>query len=132
MDINKIKEELIRDQAEYLEVSKRKRQLKSGIKSRLEQIKKLESVTYNPHNNLIYRDLDLCVDYIRKNVKVTSGELIQYLNVVLNGKELRWPVNKPLDSNFFMGRIGTKLKEDKRIRYSSSTSGKKTTIWEIK
>jgi hypothetical protein len=135
--IEELKNELQQYQKDYIKISAERRFLKKIILSTLKNIDNLEpkSVFFNIHAKLIYRDVDLCVDFIRENSSVTSTQLITYLNTILTDLEKRWPEDKPLDGNYFMARVGNKLKLDSRIRYEKNgigMAGKKTTIWEIK
>lgn len=134
-EIEKLKIELGEFQKKHLIVSKEKNQLKYKIQCKLKEIEKLKKLDIIPKNDLFSRDMELCISFIRKHKEVTSKQLVDYLNEVLTGLELRWQANKPLDSNHFMSRIGVYLKEQYTIGFDingKGEGGRRTTIWYIK
>ena len=134
-EIEKLKLELKSFQTQYVDVSAEKRRLKYKIQCKLQEIVGLEKSQRLVPPNLVERDIELCIAFIRKNKQVTSKQLIDYLNVALIGQELRWPANKPLDSNYFMSRVGSYLKKLIHVGFDSNgkgEGGRKTTIFYIK
>ena len=132
IEIEKLKAELGEYQAEHILVAKRKIYLRSRIDGLVKRIDSLEVKHGHVHPNmdLIIRDINLCINYIKNNTDVTSKLLVTHLNVQLMGERKRWEENKPLDANFFMGRIGTHLKKDSRIVFEKNTKGRGT-VWFI-
>ena len=100
-----------------------------------QEVKEIESLieptikTINPNSYLISRDRDLCVDFIIKNNRVTSRQIIDHLNDQLEGQTVRWK-NK-LDGNQFYGYMGLKLLELSNIKREADPNNSKINYWEI-
>lgn len=131
--IEELKAELKVIQENYLAISKQKQVLKENIKSKLYQIKVIENSQKIVPVDLLERDINICIDFIRKNKSVTSKQLVDHLNLTLMGQEVRW--SRTLNTVDFSNRMGNYLKNRGEIIFDINGKGEKgrrTTIWEIR
>ena len=97
--------------AELTTLNKRKKQIKNKLKDYFNSIEKQKYI--NPNTQYINRDVELLVDYIIKNGRTSSSELIKYINEFGYTENKRW-VNK-MDGNLFMGKLGNYLQKRTNI-----------------
>jgi seryl-tRNA synthetase len=131
--IEELKAELKVFQEQYLTVSKQKQVLKENIKSKLYQIKVIENSQKIVPVDLLERDINICIDFIRKNKSVTSKQIVDHLNLTLMDQEVRW--SRTLNTVDFSGRMGNYLKNRGEIIFDPKgvgEKGRRTTIWEIR
>lgn len=73
------------------------------------------------------RDVNLAIDFILENKKVSSRQIIDYLNDKLKDLPKRWPTI--LDGNLFMAYVGKWLKDQYSITWYKEG---KMSFWEKK
>jgi len=124
--INKLKEY----QKEMVLLNKRKVLIANLIKEQVQIIESLKEPTIKPINEtsiLCIRDIEICHDFIIKNKRVSSRQIIDHLNQQLEGQVTRWK-NK-LDGNTFMSYMGSKLYNISKR--TTDENNKKLNYWEI-
>lgn len=124
--INKLKEY----QKEMVLLNKRKVLIANLIKEQVEIIESLKEPAIKPINEtsiLSNRDIEICRDFIIKNKRVSSRQIIDHLNQQLEGQTTRWK-NK-LDGNTFMSYMGRKL--EYIAKRTTDENNKKLNYWEI-
>ena len=124
--INKLKEY----QKEMVLLNKRKVLIANLIKDQVEIIESLKEPTIKPINEtsiLSNRDIEICRDFIIKNKRVSSRQIMDHLNDQLEGQVTRWK-NK-LDGNTFMSYMGRKL--EYIAKRTTDENNKKLNYWEI-
>lgn len=124
--INKLKEY----QKEMVLLNKRKVLIASLIKEQVEIIESLKEPIIKPINEtsiLCNRDIEICRDFIIKNKRVSSRQIMDHLNQQLEGQTTRWK-NK-LDGNTFMSYMGRKL--EYIAKRTTDENNKKLNYWEI-
>ena len=124
--INKLKEY----QKEMVLLNKRKVLIANLIKEQVEIIESLKEPAIKPINEtsiLWNRDIEICRDFIIKNKRVSSRQIIDHLNIELEGQTTRWK-NK-LDGNKFMSCMGRKL--EYIAKRTTDENNKNLNYWEI-
>jgi len=97
------------------------------IARKIDNLKEPKSIYVNPNSDLISRDIDICLDYIKLNKKCTTKELIDTLNQKLIGCDIRW--KRKLLSAEFMTKVGKYIKPH---TFWDNNQGKSSTIWQYK